>query len=229
MLENLTGRARRTLFFARYEAAQAGAIAIGSEHLLLGLLRESDEAVEYLLARLHVDPDALRAQLMPSRSAPGGQPASELPLADDGRRALLLAAHEAEILGQPSVGNEHVLLGMLRLEACPAARALAAQDVTLPSAREELAGLAREREAKKGKRDFSMLDVAPEAVEWLLAHAIGEQAAGARPLRRVVQRFLRDAVSDYLISHRETGEGSSRTQVEDGRLVVAAAEGVCAP
>jgi len=45
MLENLTERARRTLFFARYEAARAGAQAIASEHILLGLLRESDEVV----------------------------------------------------------------------------------------------------------------------------------------------------------------------------------------
>ena len=132
MLENLTERARRTLFFARYEAVQAGALAIGSEHLLLGLLREP------------------------------------------GRR--LIGEAVADLQGR---------------------------------------GLA--------------LDVTPETAEWLLAHAGGEQAAGARPLRRMVQRVLEGAVPDHLISHRETGEGSLRTQVEDGRLVVAAAEGTCAP
>jgi ATP-dependent Clp protease ATP-binding subunit ClpA len=60
--------------------------------------------------------------------------------------------------------------------------------------------------------------------DWLLARAGAD--AGARPLRRAVQRHLEDAVSDYLIHHRE-GRESLLAAVEDERLVVTAREGVC--
>jgi ATP-dependent Clp protease ATP-binding subunit ClpC len=214
MLENLTERARRTLFFARYEAAQTGASAIGSEHLLLGLLREGDEAIEHLLIRLHVDPAALRAQLVPAGSAPGSQSASELPLAEDGRRVLVLAAHEAEILGQPAVGNEHVLLGLLRLEACAAARALAAQDVTLQSAREELAELARAREARKGKRELATLaEFARDLTE--VAATVGFDPLVGREdeVDRIVQILLRRSKNNPVL----LGEpGVGKTAIVEG-------------
>ena len=91
MLENLTERARRTLFFARYEAAQAGAVAIGSEHLLLGLLRESDEVVEQLLQRFQLSGEDLRTELGSSAHAGEASTPAELPLAEDSGRILLLA------------------------------------------------------------------------------------------------------------------------------------------
>lgn len=157
MLENLTERARRTLFFARYEAAQAGATAIGSEHLLLGLLRESDEVVEQLLQRFQLSSEDLQAELGPTAVVSEIQTPAELPLAEDSRRILLLAAHEAEVLGQPAVGNEHLMLGILRLEGCSATRALGAHGMSLLSVREELGEIWREREIRKGKRELAAL------------------------------------------------------------------------
>jgi len=157
MLENLTERARRTLFFARYEGARAGAPVIESEHLLLGLLRESDELVEQLLGRFQLDGAKLRADLA-AGGAPGEGPApGELPLSDECRRILMLAAHEAEVQGQMSVGNEHLLLGMLRLEGSAAARILVARGLALAAAREELVELQREREARRSKRELAAL------------------------------------------------------------------------
>ena len=99
MLENFTDRARRTLFFARYEAARAGAAAIESEHLLLGLLREADEVVEQLLHRFGVDARTLQHELG-GADRREGVVAGDLPLAEESRRILLLAAHEAEVAGQ---------------------------------------------------------------------------------------------------------------------------------
>jgi ATP-dependent Clp protease ATP-binding subunit ClpC len=71
------------------------------------------------------------------------------------------------------------------------------------------------------------LDVPEEAIGWLLEHAAGEASAGARPLRRAVQRYLEDAVSDYLISHRQRSGEPLHAYAEDDHLVVAAREGVC--
>jgi uncharacterized MnhB-related membrane protein len=71
------------------------------------------------------------------------------------------------------------------------------------------------------------LEVPEQTVEWLLGHAGGEASAGARPLRRAVQRYLEDAVSDYLISHRQVSDEPLHACVEADRLVVATGEGVC--
>ena len=162
MLENLTERARRTLFFSRYEAARAGSAQIGSEHLLMGLLRESDELVGEIFERFHVAAAELRAELTPAGASPDtgvteATTAGELPLADESRRILLLAGQEAEVLGHLSIGNEHLLLGMLRLESSTAAGFLTAHGMSLFAVREELAEVLREREASKGKRELSSL------------------------------------------------------------------------
>jgi ATP-dependent Clp protease ATP-binding subunit ClpC len=72
------------------------------------------------------------------------------------------------------------------------------------------------------------LEVSDEVVEWLLARSGADPAAGARPLRRAVARFLEDAVSDYLIQHRQGGEDALIARIEGDRLtVVAAREAVC--
>jgi ATP-dependent Clp protease ATP-binding subunit ClpA len=72
-----------------------------------------------------------------------------------------------------------------------------------------------------------MLEVPEQTLEWLLGHAGGEASAGARPLRRAVQRYLEDAVSDYLISHRPGSDGPLHAGVEGDHLFVATQEGVC--
>jgi ATP-dependent Clp protease ATP-binding subunit ClpC len=156
VLENLTERARRTLFFARYEGARAGVSVIESEHLLLGLLREGDELVEQLLGRFQVEGAQLRSELAVDGGSAGPAP-GELPLSDECRRILMLAAHEAEVQGQMAVGNEHLLLGMLRLESCAASRTLASHGLSLVAVREELADVQREREARRSKRELASL------------------------------------------------------------------------
>jgi len=214
MLENLTERARRTLFFARYEAAQAGASSIAPEHVLLGLLRESDEVVEQLLARFAVTGDELRAEL---GTAPGGvevQTPGELPLADDARRVLLLAAHEAEMLGQPAVGNEHLLLAVLRLESSAAARALAAHGLSLPAARDELAEIWREREAKKGKRELTALaEFGRDLTEFAATGGFDPLVGREEEVDRIVQILLRRTKNNPVL----LGEpGVGKTAIVEG-------------
>jgi ATP-dependent Clp protease ATP-binding subunit ClpC len=214
MLENLTERARRTLFFARYEAAQTGARAIGSEHLLLGLLRESDEIVEQLLQRFQLSGDDLRADLAPVGNGAETQMPAELPLAEDSRRILLLAAHEAEVLGQPSVGNEHLLLGVLRLEGCSAARALAARGISLVSVREELGEIWREREVRKGKRELTALaEFARDLTEFAAAGGFDPLVGREQEVDRIVQILLRRTKNNPVL----LGEpGVGKTAIVEG-------------
>jgi ATP-dependent Clp protease ATP-binding subunit ClpC len=199
MLENLTERARRTLFFARYEGARVGVSAIESEHLLLGLLREGDELVEQLLGRFQVEGAQVRAELAVDGGAVEGQAPGELPLSDECRRILMLGAHEAEVQGQVSVGNEHLLLGMLRLESCAAARILLAHGLTLVAAREELAELQREREVRRSKRELASLgeftrDLTEAAASGGFDPLVGREAEVDRIVQILVRRTKNNPV-----------------------------------
>jgi len=214
VLENLTERARRTLFFARYEGARAGASVIESEHLLLGLLREADELVEQLLARFQLDGAQLRAELAPKST--GGEAAApgELPLSDECRRVLMLAAHEGEVQGQVAVGNEHLLLGMLRLEGCAAARLLASHGVTLVAAREELTDLLRERETRRSKRELaSLAEFTRDLTEAAAAGGFDPLVGREEEVDRIVQILVRRSKNNPVL----LGEpGVGKTAIVEG-------------
>jgi ATP-dependent Clp protease ATP-binding subunit ClpA len=122
MFERYTEKARRTIFFARYEASQVGCPTIGTDHLLLGLLRESGEIV-----RLHLklDRSALAERLRSNTTIQQKIATSvDLPLDDDSKHALAYAAEEASEMGHKFIGTEHLLLGIMREERSPAAKTL---------------------------------------------------------------------------------------------------------
>jgi ATP-dependent Clp protease ATP-binding subunit ClpC len=214
MLENLTERARRTLFFARYEAARAGSAQIEPEHVLLGLLRESDELVEQLFERFRLDPATVRQELTGVESPPETQGPSELPLSDESRRILLLAAHEAEVLGHNAVGNEHVVLGILRLEGSLAARVMASHGMTLFAVREELSELLRERESRRGKRELSALsEFARDLTEVAGSGGFDPLVGREDEVDRVVQVLLRRTKNNPIL----LGEpGVGKTAIVEG-------------
>jgi ATP-dependent Clp protease ATP-binding subunit ClpA len=123
MFERYTEKARRAIFFARYEASQAGSPVIATEHLLLGVLRESRNLQGYL----RVDRDELADQLARvSVVRPKISTSVDLPLDDHCKRVLAHAAQEAERLGHPHIGTEHMLLGVMREDEGGAAQVLRA-------------------------------------------------------------------------------------------------------
>ena len=117
MFEKYTEKARRVIFFARYETSQLGARRIETEHVLLGLLRE-DKA---LSSRFFPHPEAalesIRRQIEGRSSVREKISTSvELPLSDESKRVLTYAAEEADRLMCNYIGTEHILLGLLREE-----------------------------------------------------------------------------------------------------------------
>lgn len=114
MFERYTEKARRVIFFARYEASLLSADAIGAQHILLGLLREDKK----LTARfLRAGGEVLRRKITASsgvRTTVANH--IDLPLTAEAKQVLALAAEEAERLEQPHIGTEHLLLGLLRAE-----------------------------------------------------------------------------------------------------------------
>src|SRR5215471_14054192 len=122
MFERYTEKARRVIFFGRYEASQFGSPYIETEHVLLGLLRE-DKALTNRFLRSQAE--AIRKQIEDHTTVREKVPTSvDLPLSNESKRVLAYAAEEAERLSHKHIGTEHLLLGLLREEESFAARIL---------------------------------------------------------------------------------------------------------
>jgi hypothetical protein len=137
MFERYTEKARRVVFFARYEANQYRSPNIETEHLLLGLMREDKRTANRLLDRSTAE--EIRQQI----ENRGGTReeisiAVDLPLANESKRVLAYAAEEAERLGHRHIGTEHLLLGLLREKNCFAAEILREHGFEIEQLREEL-------------------------------------------------------------------------------------------
>jgi Clp amino terminal domain, pathogenicity island component len=166
MFERFNEKARRAVFFARYEASHYGSSYIDTAHLLLGLWRE-DLAVRAVLRDTEMDSE-VRAEV--ERSIERGKPlptSVEIPLSADGKKALLFAAEEADRLGQRHVGTEHMLLGLLRVKDSVGARIVRARGVLIDEFRERLA---------KGPQPVSLRKSALPILEHFLAGLKRHQA-----------------------------------------------------
>src|SRR6516164_7148372 len=106
MFERYTEKARRVIFFARYEASQFGSPYIETEHLLLGVLREDKALTHRFLS--DTPAESLRRQIE-AATTKGEHIATsvDLPLSNEGKRALAYAAEEAERLSHRHIGTEH--------------------------------------------------------------------------------------------------------------------------
>jgi ATP-dependent Clp protease ATP-binding subunit ClpC len=133
MFERYTEEARRTLFFARYEASQLGALSIEPEHLLLGLLREANAASPFL-RRL---PD-IRNELAHPPAARKTSTGVEIPFAPPVKRALQTAAEEADRLAHAHIGPEHLLLALLNDPMTKAGAALSRHGLVADALRKEI-------------------------------------------------------------------------------------------
>src|SRR4028119_1665365 len=128
MFEKYNEKARRALFFARYEASKLGSRVIESEHILLGVLREGEEIIKEIFSRFNIKPEQIRREVEGDRLFVDRISSSaELPLSEESKKILAYAAHEAESMLHQYVGTEHLLIGILRVESSTAARILTAK------------------------------------------------------------------------------------------------------
>jgi ATP-dependent Clp protease ATP-binding subunit ClpA len=124
MFERYTEEARRVIFFARQEASQFGKLQIETEHLLLALLRE-DKALANRFQHLPSTVESIRKQIEGQTTIGEKQSTPmDLPISHESKRVLAFAAEEAERLGHPHIGTEHLLLGIRREDNCFAAKIL---------------------------------------------------------------------------------------------------------
>jgi Clp amino terminal domain, pathogenicity island component len=130
MFERFTDKARHTVVLAQEEARALRHDHIGTEHLVLGLLRESDGAGASALTSLGIGLDAARDRVAAAAeqaqvSPPPGEMASgHIPFTPQAKRTLELALREALQLGHDYIGTGHILLGLVRDPACRGATIL---------------------------------------------------------------------------------------------------------
>jgi ATP-dependent Clp protease ATP-binding subunit ClpA len=133
-----TIRARRVLVRARTETQQYQQERVGTQHLLLSLMREQNGLAFHLLRNLGIDSERiLAATQFLTLEEKLNEPGDENGLTTDGKKAIELALDEALQLTQPAIGSEHLLLGLLRSEGI-ASSVLVTRGLKLDKARAEI-------------------------------------------------------------------------------------------
>jgi ATP-dependent Clp protease ATP-binding subunit ClpC len=140
MFERYTEKARRVIFFARYYASQPGALATGTEHLLLGLLHEDRFLINRLLRRPSTA-ETIQREIEQQAAGRGKvSTMADMPLSREAKRILSYAAEESDLAGHREIRTEHILLGLLREEESWTVQLLREHGMTLETARAQLAG-----------------------------------------------------------------------------------------
>src|SRR5213595_2032412 len=137
---NFTDRVRKVLQMAREEAARLHHEFVGTEHILLGIIREGEGVAAAVLTNLNVDLEEIQqnieAIVKKGKAAAAAGP--DLPYTSRAKKILEFSMSEAHELNHAYVGTEHLLLGVLREEKGIGAQALRDVGVTLETARAEV-------------------------------------------------------------------------------------------
>jgi ATP-dependent Clp protease ATP-binding subunit ClpC len=151
MFERFTERARKVVVLAQEEARHFNHNYIGTEHLLLGLLREDEGVAARALSSLNVTLDEVREQVESivgyGEEGTGGQ----APFTPRSKKVLELALREALQLGHNYIGTEHILLGLVRESEGVAARVLSNLDVDPDKVRREVVRMLGGGRSQRGR------------------------------------------------------------------------------
>src|SRR6056297_1639303 len=135
---NFTDRVRKVLAMAREEAIRLQHDYVGTEHILLGLIREGEGVAAAVLTNLNVDLDEVHERVEESvRKGKATIALGELPYTSRAKKVLEYAMAEARELNHSYVGTEHLLLGLLREEKGLASKVLDELGIGLDDARSE--------------------------------------------------------------------------------------------
>jgi len=150
--QRFTERARRVVFFAQEEAGRLGENYVSTEHLLLGLVRESDSVAARILETLGVSASRVRTEIERQVTKGDGRTGPDMQLTPRAKRVIDLAYDEARQLNNNYIGTEHLLLGLIRENDGLAGRVLAKFGVDLDRTRREVRRLQDQEPATAGAR-----------------------------------------------------------------------------
>ncbi len=137
MFEKFTERGRKVIIYAREEAEKRQNDYLGTEHLLLALLREEDGISAAIIKKMGISIEEVRMEI--ERKLPYGTNVltfGDIPFTPRAKKVLELAVEEARLIGHGYIGSEHLLLGMLREDEGIAGRTLRSLGANLLAARQ---------------------------------------------------------------------------------------------
>ena len=229
MYEQFTDRARRVMRLANQEARRFRHEDVGTEHILLGLIREGSGAGATVLKNLGVDLLHVFVEvekLSPSGPAPATE--SKRPQTPRARKAVEHAMNEARSLKHEAVGTEHLLLGLLCEEEGAAAQMLMNLGVTLDEARAEVRNLAARRSEQRRAEyhvvitDFITDDLKPE--RRVLGQIAEVTALDARDEEQLVGRI--EQADAIILYHYMSLSQKTLERLEHCKLIVRGGVGV---
>ncbi|HEV8663083.1 MAG TPA: ATP-dependent Clp protease ATP-binding subunit [Candidatus Methylomirabilis sp.] len=216
MFERFTERARKVIILAREEAIRLGHNFVGTEHLLLGLIREGDGLAVAILKKLNVNLSAVKSDVEKIVSV-GSEvaPAGEIPFTPQAKKVLEYAISEARSLGHNYIGTEHLLLGLIREGEGTASLVLRDFGVTVTSAKAQAQELLGEQatkataSARTPALDEFGLDLTALARQGKLDPVIGRESE----IERVIQILSRRTKNNPVL----IGEaGVGKTAIVEG-------------
>ena len=215
MFERYTERARRVLFFARYEASQLGSISIETEHLLLGLIREGKGLTSRIFARSHLSLESIRKEIEGRTVFREKVSTSvEIPFSAETKRVLQFAAEEADRLLHNYIGTEHLLLGILREERSVAATILMEKGMRLNTVREDIVALLNEKTTLTRVKETPLLaEFSRDLTEAAMKNALDPLVGRSIEIERVQQVLCRRTKNNAVL----IGEpGVGKTAIVEG-------------
>ncbi|KPJ55733.1 MAG: hypothetical protein AMS16_03750 [Planctomycetes bacterium DG_58] len=148
MLGRFTERARKVIALTNEEVYRFNHSYIGTEHILLGLVKEGGGVAVKVLRNLRIDPEKVGTETEKlCQKEPEALPRTKRPYTPRAKKVIEFAVASARGLGHKYVGTEHLLLGLVQVDEGVAARVLARLGVTLDEVRKEtlsLLGMDRE-------------------------------------------------------------------------------------
>ncbi|RJQ15104.1 MAG: ATP-dependent Clp protease ATP-binding subunit [Nitrospiraceae bacterium] len=152
MFEKFTERGRKVIIYAREEAEKRQNDYLGTEHLLLGLLREEESLPMIIIKKMGLSADELRMEV--ERNLPTGSNIltfGDIPFTPRAKKVLELAVEEARLLGHSYIGSEHLLIGLIREESGIAGKILRSLGANLLAVRQLAINLSMRKTQAAGK------------------------------------------------------------------------------
>ncbi|MDI6752042.1 MAG: ATP-dependent Clp protease ATP-binding subunit [bacterium] len=224
MFERFTERARKILAIAQEEAKNLNHDYLGTEHILLGLIREGEGVATEVLRNMGIEFETIKLEIE-REAPPGGALAilGNVPFTPNSKKVLELAVEEARNMGHNYIGTEHLLLGLVKEGESIGARILIKSGVTLEKARAGILsilgggsgvpGIPGE-EAKKGKTTTPVLDHFSRDLTALASENKLDPVVGRKDeIERVVQILARRTKNNPVL----IGEpGVGKTAIVEG-------------
>ncbi|MGI9540096.1 MAG: ATP-dependent Clp protease ATP-binding subunit, partial [Miltoncostaeaceae bacterium] len=223
MFERFTERARQVVVLAQEEARTLKHNYIGTEHILLGLLREEEGLAARVLEGLEITVEEVRANVIRIVGSGEEVTSGQIPFTPRAKKVLELALREALSLGHNYIGTEHILLGLVRENEGVAARILADFDADSEKIRNEiirmLSGPGRRQQGQGGgqtgdKKSSKLLDQFGRNLTKLAADGKLDPVVGrSNEIERVMQILSRRTKNNPVL----IGEpGVGKTAVVEG-------------